>query len=347
MMPTPLTILHVMTAESHGGAETYAADAMLALAEQPHVKQAAFMSKNALCNGALREAGVMVHDGWSRLRAPLWMRWQLGKTIQAVKPDIIHCWMRRAGEILPAMNVPAIGWLGGYYDITKFKNCRAFVGVTHDIRRHIIQSGISPENAFTVHTFANLEKESQIISRAALNTPENAPVLLTLSRLHAKKGIDTLLHALQGLPECYAWIAGDGPLESDLKALSETLGVAPRVRFLGWRTDRAALLRAADICLLPSRYEPFGTVMVEAWAAGVPLIAATAAGAKAYVMDGEQGLLVPPDDADALSAAVRQVLENVSLRTHLIAKGRELFELNFTKEASTRNLLEVYAKVRL
>ena len=76
------------------------------------------------------------------------------------------------------------------------------------------------------------------------------------------------------------------------------------MRFLGWRTDRGALLRAADICVLPSRWEPFGTVMLEAWAAGTPLVAAASQGPAALIEDGGNGLLVPVDDVAALAAAV-------------------------------------------
>ena len=116
------------------------------------------------------------------------------------------------------------------------------------------------------------------VDRASLATPADAVVLLTLSRLHEKKGLDILLQGLVDLPRCVAWLAGDGPLEGELKAMAARLGVADRVRFLGWRTDRGALLRAADICVLPSRWEPFGTVMLEAWAAGTPLVAAASQG---------------------------------------------------------------------
>src|SRR5262249_59953116 len=106
------------------------------------------------------------------------------------------------------------------------------------------------------------------VARPTLLPPAEALDPLRLPRLHEKKGLDVLLDALVELPQCMAWIAGDGPLEADLKARAARLGVKDRVRFLGWRMDRGALLAAADICVLPSRWEPFGTVMLEAWAAG-------------------------------------------------------------------------------
>ena len=170
-------------------------------------------------------------------------------------------------------------------------------------------------------------------------------MLLTLSRLHEKKGLDVFLAALARLPGCIAWIAGDGPLEADLKALSVRLGVADRVRFLGWRTDRGALLAAADICVLPSRWEPFGTVMLEAWAAGTPLVAAASQGPAALIEDGSNGLLVPIDDAPALAAAIGRLIADPALEARLIERGRADYHKDFTQEAVTRRMIALYTEI--
>jgi glycosyltransferase involved in cell wall biosynthesis len=169
----------------------------------------------------------------------------------------------------------------------------------------MVERGVPRATAHYVPTFPTIEAGPPV-GRGGLATPADATVLLTLSRLHEKKGLDIFLAALTALPGCIAWIAGDGPLEAELKALAARLGVADRVRFLGWRTDRGALLAAADVCVLPSRWEPFGTVMLEAWAAGTPLIAAASQGPAALISDGVNGLLVPVDDAPALAAADRR-----------------------------------------
>ena len=178
-----------------------------------------------------------------------------------------------------------------------------------------------------------------------LATPADATVLLTLSRLHEKKGLDVLLAALAELPGCIAWIAGDGPLEADLKAQASRLGVADRVRFLGWRTDRGALLAAADVCVLPSRWEPFGTVMLEAWAAGTPLVAAASQGPAALIEDGGNGLLVPVDDAPALAAAIGRLIADPALEARLIERGRADYERAFTREAVTRRMIALYTEI--
>src|SRR5690606_30279405 len=122
------------------------------------------------------------------------------------------------------------------------------------------------------------------------------------------------LRALALLPEAYLWIAGNGPEEDKLKALAEDLGVAPRVRFLGWRTDAPSLYRSADLCVFPSRFEPLGNVVIQAWAHGLPVIAANAAGPASLIRDGEDGALIPIDNAEALAEKVRALLADPALR---------------------------------
>ena len=205
----------------------------------------------------------------------------------------------------------------------------------------MVKTGVPQDHAHFIPTFPDIT-DLPPIDRASLTTPPDAKVLLALSRLHPKKGLDTLLTALKDLPDCIAWLAGDGPLRRELETLATKLGVIDRVRFLGWRTDRAALLRAADICVLPSRYEPFGTVILEAWAAKTPLVACASAGPAAHVEDGTTGLLTPIDDAQALQAALRQALDNNDLRHHLIAQGYAAYIKDYTRESVTRQWLEFY-----
>ncbi len=152
------------------------------------------------------------------------------------------------------------------------------------------------------------------------------------------------------LPVIISWRMGQPEREEARartlrNALAGRLGVASRVRFLGWRDDRAALFGAADVCVMPSRYEPFGTVMIEAWANQVPLIAAASAGPAALVEDGVTGLLVPVDDAGALAGALGRVLGDRAFAARLAAAGRAAYEESFTEAAVVRGYLDFYARV--
>ena len=246
-----------------------------------------------------------------------------------------------------APGIANIGWFGGYRQMKDFTACDDFIGITPDLIRHLQEGGADPARTARVHTFSALSEEERAapVARASLDTPEGVPLLLILSRLHPKKGVDTLLDALAKVPGAYLWIAGEGEERAAYEAPMRKLGLEDRVRFLGWRDDRAALLAAADICVMPSRYEPFGTVMAEAWSSGTPLIVAAAQGPRAYVKDGENGLMVPIDDAGALAHAIARVIAEPELRARIVAGGHTTYDRDFTKEAYVRGTLAFYRAV--
>jgi glycosyltransferase involved in cell wall biosynthesis len=224
-------------------------------------------------------------------------------------------------------------------------NCEWHAGVSWDLLRHIREQGVPENRSAAVHTFAEF-RDVVPVDRASLDTPKDAPVALALARLHEKKGLDTLLDAAAKMPGLHVWIAGEGPIEAELKAHSARLGLDDRVRFLGWRNDRDALLASCTLVAFPSRYEPFGTVTVDAWAASRPLVAADAVGPAAYVKDGVNGLLIPKNDPDALAAAMGRVLNEPGLAAKLVEGGRASYEEQFTTKAFLRDSLAFYERVK-
>lgn len=340
-----MRVLHVMAGADAGGAETMMLDGVLALADAG-VEQRVVTRGEKNRIDAIRAAGVPVDEAsfdkiW---RFPTQAK--ITRAIKTLDPDVIHYWMGRAGMFAPAASrEKSLGWYGGYYKLSRFKNCAWQAGVTKDIARHIVDQGAPSDRVSTLHTFAAIE-EATPVSRAEFNTPADAPVVLALARLHWKKGIDTLLDAMAQLPGVYAWIAGSGPIEAELKQRAAALGLDDRVRWLGWRTDRAALLGACDVVAFPSRYEPFGTVTVEAWAAGKPLVVADAAGPAATVTNEVNALLVPKDNVDALRDALKRVLEDAGLASTLVTNGKRAYEAGFTQQAFVRAAMALYEKIR-
>lgn len=338
-----LRVLHLVAGGDRGGAETYCLDAIQAL-------HAAGVQQAVVCRPHPDYMEVLARLGIAHvpLRFNLWELLSgrgasvIRQVIEEFSPTLLHAWMGRAAAFVPAgVQVPVLGWFGGYYDLKRFRRSDAFVGVTRDLRRHLVERSGSPERCFVAHTFGTLAPQPAV-ARAALQTPEDVPVVLLLSRMHRKKGVDTLLQAAQALPDAYFWLAGDGPKLTEYRRLAERLQLSSRVRFLGWRTDRAALLAAADVCALPSRYEPFGTVIAESWHAGVPLVAARAAGASQYVSDGVDGLLCDIDDADGLARQLRRAIDDASLRQALVENGRRTYVALFSREVATAALIDVY-----
>ena len=344
--PKVFRILHVMAGAEEGGAENIMLESVLALAEAGVAQAVLTRPDNAFRLEAFRKAGVEVETAAFSRYWPFPTRGRLAGLIRRFRPDAIEYWMGRAGEAAPAAyRARSIGWYGGYYKLKRFANCDWHVGLTKDLLRHIREQGVAEDRSAIIHTYADFENAAPV-DRDSLATPEDAPVALALARLHWKKGLDTLLEATARVEGLHVWIAGEGPLEAELKAQCAALGLNDRVRFLGWRNDRGALLAACDMVAFPSRYEPFGTVTVDAWAASRPLIAADAAGPAAYVKDGENGLLIPKDDVEALATALRRVIGEAGLADRLVAGGRASYEATFTKAAFVRDSLAFYARVR-
>ncbi len=340
-----MRVLHVMAGAKEGGAENIMLESVLALAQAGVAQAVVTRPDNEFRIRKFRDAGLRVETaGFSRLW-PFPTHAAIAKTMREFRPDVAEYWMGRAGQFAPAsFRSRSIGWYGGYYKRARFSNCEWHVGLTKDLLRHIREQGVPEHRSAIIHTYADFEGEAPA-DRAALDTPADAPVALALARLHVKKGLDTLLDATAKVPGLYVWIAGEGPIEADLRAQCTRLGLDDRVRFLGWRNDRGALLAACTFVAFPSRYEPFGTVTVDAWAASRPLVAADAAGPAAYVQDGVNGLLIPKDNPDALANAMSRIMHEPGLAATLVAGGRKTYEAQFTRAAFVRNSLALYERI--
>lgn len=179
--------------------------------------------------------------------------------------------------------------------------------------------------------------------------------LLAVGRLTAQKGVDVLLDALArpestqpelarpGLKRAVLDVVGDGDWRGRLEAQADRLGLAGRVNFLGWR-DRdalAAVYRGADVFVLPSRDEGMPNVLLEAMASGLPAAASRVAGAEDLVAEGETGFLVPPEDPDALAAALKRLVDDAALRRAMGARARARAENLFSWRAAAAAYLDL------
>lgn len=180
-------------------------------------------------------------------------------------------------------------------------------------RGRVIYNGISPDDA---------------CGAEAHQHPR--PYMLAIGRHVAQKGFDVLLQAMVRLIRARGVshdliLAGDGAEYSPLKALAHELGLSDRVTFTG-RIEHAQAVRLFAGCsffVLPSRHEPFGIVNLEAMAAGKAVIASNVGGVPEVVIDGETGLLVPPENVEALAAAMDRLIDDEPLRHRLGEAGRK------------------------
>jgi glycosyltransferase involved in cell wall biosynthesis len=336
-----MKLLQAMAGARYGGAEAFFVRLAVGLqrAGQP---QRLLIRHERERAAALRRAGVefleLPFGGWLDLIT----RYGFRNAIASYRPDVVLTWMNRATVFCPKGDFVHVARLGGYYDLKYYRHCDYLVCNTQDIVEYVVTSGWPRDRAFHLPNFAAQEPTSPM-PRATFATPVDAPLALALGRLHENKGFDVLLEALVQVPDLYLWLAGEGPLRAELEQRANDLAVASRLRFLGWRTDTAALLAAADFLVCPSRHEPLGNVVLEAWAAGVPVLATASEGPRALIAAEKTGLLVPVGDSNALAAAMRRLAADRALRLRLAESGSIAFESQFS-EANVvplyRNFLE-------
>lgn len=338
--------MQTMAGAEVGGAEAFFVRLVIAL-QSFDISQEVVIRRDPARARALREGGITPIELPFGGRMDFRTRPALQREIARFRPDVILSWMSRAAWATPAApgSYAHIGRLGGYYDLKYYSHCDYLVGNTADIVDYVISEGFDRDRVVRLPNFVHAPTNPPL-SRVGLDTPLEAPLLLAMGRLHENKAFDTLLRALPEVPDAWLWIAGDGPEAAALKGLARDLGVADRTRFLGWRDDSDALMSAADIFICPSRHEPLGNVVLEAWAAEKPVIAAAAVGPLELLGRDERGLLVPVDQPSELAGAINDLLANPEKASRLAAAGRAAYEREFTMDAVTAQYLAFFEKAR-
>ncbi|HYF07776.1 MAG TPA: glycosyltransferase [Acetobacteraceae bacterium] len=253
---------------------------------------------------------------------------RLRVVLEGFRPAVVVAWMNRAARFTPRGDYTLIGRLGGYYSLKYYRRCDHLVGNTRDLVRWIAAQGW-PERR--VHYLPNFASDLAGAAPAGLPAPPGARRLLAIGRLHANKGFDVAIRALAELPGAHLSIAGEGPERAALETLARECGVAERVAFLGWREDVGALLAACEVFVCSSRHEPLGNIVLEAWSAARPVVAAAAQGPTELIAEGETGLLVPLEDPPAMARAIRALLDAPDRAAQLAEAGRAAFERDFAE----------------
>lgn len=339
-----MRLLQAMAGAEFGGAEAFFTRLAVAF-NRVGLEQKIILRRNAERVTTLQRASI--EPVQLPFGGPLdfYTGFALRREIDAFKPDIVLTWMNRATARCPTGNFVHVGRLGGYYDLKYYQKCEHIIGNTQDIVDYAVRSGWPEKRVHYLPNFVSAERMAPP-RRDQWFTPKGAPLILAMGRLHENKAFDILLRALAKVPDAYLWLAGEGPQRRELEALAERLAVKPRVRFLGWRDDIPALLAACDVFVCPSRHEPLGNVVIEAWAQKVPVVAADSLGPGTLIESMRTGILVPVDDAERLGRAVRDVLDDRGLAAQLAENGHAVYLERFTEDVVVARYLEFFERVR-
>ncbi|MCY4239903.1 MAG: glycosyltransferase [Rhodospirillaceae bacterium] len=340
-----MRILMAMAGLGGGGAESFFERLAIAFSARKHDVLAAIRPYE-LRREKLEASGVSVH--WIRFGglADLASRHRIRRLIRKARPDVTLSFMSRAASFIPAGGAsPHIARLGGYYPLKHYRTADHLVVNTQDIGRWLIAQGAPPDTVSYVPNFTVPSVISPAI-RSDYAVPDMATLVVALGRLHRNKGFDVLLNALAKQPDLYLWLAGDGPERKTLDRMTDGLGLRDRVCILGWVDDPAPLIAAADIVAVPSRYEPLGNVILEAWSMAKPIVAAASAGPVSLIENGVTGRLVPVDDSLRLGQALADVSRLPDRGASLGASGRERLNAEFSEETVLDQYLDLFERLK-
>jgi glycosyltransferase involved in cell wall biosynthesis len=276
------------------------------------------------------------------------------RAIRRVRPDVLHVnlnrpwgsqWAVLAGLCMPRVKVVAVEQFPRQsrrlrhrvYMRLALPMLDAHVTVADAPARVVAEIARVPRAS--IRTIANGVPDLLL---EPLPRPAEGAVVGSLGRLEEQKGFDILLRSLSELPDVTAVIVGDGSGRQRLIGLTESLGISDRVVFPGWSDRARDHLTTFDVFVLPSRGEALPLSILEAMFAGLPVVASNVGGIREAVVDGETGVLVPPDDPVALGGALRELLADPARRGEMGRRARERALRHFTAGAMAAQFEALY-----
>lgn len=370
-----MRVLHIIKITGIAGAETHLLTLLPGLREQGIEPELVVLVEpgkpmDEYCD-RMRAQGVPVEQVMiERDVAPVLVE-RLRKVIRVQSPHIVHTHLLHADLYgIPAArlarvpvtistrhNENAFRRRFPYRQINRllWRSLKAGIAISDSVRQFAIQ--VEGASAYKVHTiYYGLPQDAQraaqrpqvrAAKRAELGLDDEQIVVGMACRLVAQKGVAYGLHAFERIaphiPMARLVIAGDGPLRRKLeKEVQQSQYIRERVQFLGWRDDVLDLMAAFDMLLMPSLWEGFGLVALEAMAQRVPVVASGVSSLPEIVMPGETGLLVPPKDVYALVEALTTLLGDRPLRQHMGLMAEDRLETLFSAEHMISQTVRLY-----
>ena len=356
MVRAPRILLLITLAET-GGAQTYVAGILPALAGRFEVVVAAHgdgpLREAALAAGARFVPLRHVRRDLHALHDPLGVL-ELARLMRRERPDIVHANSSKAGVLgrvaaalagVPVRIFTAHGWAfnaasGAASALYRWADrlMAPLTTVTICVSERDREAGIAARTCRAARTVVIPSAVDAGAPPRVRHHRRRAPVIVAVGRLAEPKDPVTLVRALTAVRSAFtAQVVGDGPERPAVEAEIRAAGLLEQVELMGERRDVPQLLEDADVFVLSSRSEGAPLSVLEAMAAGLPVVASAVGGVPEIVDDGATGLLVPPGDTTALTAAIERLLADASLRARMGAAGwqrvRERFDVDQLRHA--------------
>lgn len=357
MSDTRLKILQVITPSKLAGAEIFVSLLSRKLAEQGHRVTVACKPIRAVVK-RMESDGIRVRPmrigGKVNPLAPI----LLARLIREEQPDILNTHLTSAsltGSIAGRLcRVPVVATMHGLGSATCYRLADHIISVSDAVKKHLVSQGIRGERITTIYPGIDLEAFSPSgkgeAVRAEFGIDDDAVVIGVIAHLTYKKGHHVFLSAAEEVarraPNAVFVVAGTGPRHRELRAMSETLGLAGRVIFTGFRSDIREVIEAMDVVVLPSiAGEGLPASLIQAMALSKPTIGSRLSGIPEVIEDGASGLLVTPGDTAELADAIVALARDERLRREMGTHARERAESHFDITTTVESTTALYRKL--
>lgn len=338
---TPLRVLHLHFGRE-GGAERFFVNLAQGFARRG-VEQRFVIRPGRSWHAEVAALGPVIQDNFTRISPmSLLLHLRVEHLVRRWKPQAVMAWMPRAGRLIHDWRgVVKLARMGDFpRHLRHFGNCDLLVGNLPGITERCRELGWT-RPALTISNFPR-PIAPRPIPRAELGTPPDAFLVAAGGRFEPRKGFDVALRTVARLPGAWLWLVGDGSQRPALEALAAELGIADRVRFTGWVAEPIHYIAAADAFVMPSRHEPLGNALLEAWQAGVPSISTRSEGPDWYMRDGIDGIMTPIDDVAAIAAGLERLRDDPALGQGFARNAKARLAERFSEEAVVDAYLRVF-----
>ncbi|HEY5653745.1 MAG TPA: glycosyltransferase, partial [Pontiella sp.] len=336
-----------MLGKGFGGAERSFVDTALALAARGHHVQAIchrkFVKQSLLENVPNLQLETIKAGGELDFITPR----RIAKLLKDFRPEIVHTQLKRAawhgGRGAHRAGIPVVSKLHNYVQLEKYRYVHTLIGTTEDQRMHALKLQWPEERVTVIPNF------SRVVPADVARSPERRPVrLLSYGRCVHKKGFDVLLRAFRKLlddgVDAELIIGGSGPEVDRLQTLADELGISDKVQLGVWIDDVSEALDLADIFVLPSRDEPFGIVMLEAMARGLPIVTTRTQG-PSQVLTDEMAYFAEIDSVETLLDGILQVVRHPVDAEKKASAALDLYKTTYYEDAVLPRLEALYQAV--
>lgn len=328
-------ILNLMLGKQRGGLEQAVLDYAEAM-QAAAIPALTVISPQSWIETSLVAAGVPHESLYNFAKWDLLAVLRLRRLAERTKARAVVCHGNRALLLaLKALEgrIPIIA-VAHNYSVRHFRRADVCFAITEHLATHLREAGVQH-----VHPLPNMVRITAPATRPAFRNP---PVIGSMGRLVVKKGFVTFIEALAILQQrgiaFAALLGGDGDQHERLTSLIAGYGLQEKVRLMGWVKDKTAFFDAVDVFALPSKHEPFGIVLLEAMAQGIPVVTTDAEGPREIVHPEVDALMTPRGDAPAFADALARLIADAAFAHHMGEAGQRHVTETYSMHAMAHRL---------